>query len=221
MGGFFMGVLSNILDLFFPPKCIFCGKFLPKGTECLCEKCKKELPFTKGANVSQKGDFYDACVSPLLYEGDVRKSILRFKFKGATAYADCYGRLMAECIMAHLNGKFDLISWVPLSSKRARSRGYDQAMLLALAVALELDDVAVETLVKTANVQAQSTITDKEMRRTNVSGVYELKDKELIDGKRILLIDDIVTTGSTLSECARVLLMSGAESVVCATLARA
>ena len=138
-----------------------------------------------------------------------------------TAYADCYGRLMASCIREHLNGRFDLITWVPLSTKRAKARGYDQAMLLALAVALELDDVAVETLVKTTHIQAQSTITDKEMRRANVSGVYELRDKELINGKRILLIDDIITTGSTLAECARVLLMGGAESVVCATLARA
>lgn len=216
-----MGIFVNILDLLFPPKCVFCGKLLPKGTECLCDKCTAGLPFTKGAQVSQKGSFYDKCVSPFLYEGDVRKSILRFKFKGMTAYADCYGRLMASCIREHLSGRFDLITWVPLSTKRAKARGYDQAMLLALAVALELDDVAVETLVKTAHVQAQSTITDKEMRRANVSGVYELKDKELIDGKRVLLIDDIITTGSTLAECARVLLMSGAESVVCATLARA
>ncbi len=216
-----MGIILNILDLFFPPKCIFCGKFLQKGTDCLCEKCLKGLPFTKGAQATQKGDFYDECVSPLLYEGDVRKSILRFKFKGATAYADCYGKLMAACIREHLSGKYDLITWVPLSVKRAKTRGYDQAMLLALAVALELDDVAVETLVKTAHVQAQSTITDKETRRANVSGAYELKDKELIDGKRILLIDDIITTGSTLSECARMLLLSGAEAVVCATLARA
>jgi competence protein ComFC len=216
-----MGILSNILDLLFPPKCIFCGKLLPESAECACDKCSAALPFAKGAQISQKGDFFDECVSPLLYEGDVRKSILRFKFKGATAYADCYGKLLAECIRENLSGKYDMISWVPLSPKRAKDRGYDQAMLLALAVALELDDVAVETLVKTAHVQAQSTITGKEMRRANVSGVYELKDQELIEGKRILLIDDIITTGSTLSECARVLLMSGAEAVVCATLARA
>ncbi len=216
-----MGILSNILDLLFPPKCVFCGKLLQKSSDCQCEKCAGGLPFTKGAQMRQKGDFFDECVSPLRYEGDVRKSILRFKFKGATAYADCYGQIMAKCIKENLDGKFNLITWVPLSTKRAKTRGYDQAMLLALAVALQLDDVAVETLIKTAHVQAQSTITDKEMRRANVSGVYEIRDQELIEGKRILLIDDIITTGSTLSECARVLLMSGAESVVCATLARA
>jgi ComF family protein len=216
-----MSILSNILDLLFPPKCVFCGKFLKKGAECVCPACTGTLPFTKGANVTQKGDFFDVCVSPLLYEGDVRKSILRFKFRGSVAYADCYGRLLADCIRANLAGKYDMITWVPLSVKRARDRGYDQAMLLALAAALELDDVAVETLVKNTHIQAQSSIQNREMRRANVSGVYELKDRELIAAKHILLIDDIVTTGSTLSECARTLLMGGAESVVCATLARA
>jgi len=216
-----MSVLSNILDLLFPPKCIFCGKFLKKGADCLCPRCAETLPFTKGSAAVQKGNYFDVCVSPLMYEGDVRKSVLRFKFKGAVSYADCYGRLLADCIREHLSGKFDLITWVPLSVKRARDRGYDQAMLLALAVALALDDVAVETLVKKAHIQAQSSIEDREMRRANVSGVYELKDRELVEGKRILLIDDIITTGATLSECARTLLMGGAESVVCATLARA
>lgn len=216
-----MGVLSNILDLLFPPKCIFCGKFLKKGADCMCPNCAETLPFAKGAAAVQKGDYFDVCVSPLMYEGDVRKSVLRFKFKGSVSYAECYGKLLADCIREHLSGKYDLITWVPLSVKRARDRGYDQAMLLALAAALALDDVAVEILVKKAHVKAQSTIEDREMRRANVSGVYELKDRELVAGKRILLIDDIITTGATLSECARTLLMGGAESVVCATLARA
>jgi competence protein ComFC len=184
-----MSFLSDFLDLLFPPKCIFCGKFLKKGADCMCPACAEALPFTKGPDVSQKGDFFDLCVSPLFYEGDVRKSILRFKFKGAAAYADCYGRLLADCIRENLPGKWTLITWVPLSSKRARDRGYDQAMLLALAAALELGDVAVETLVKSTNVKAQSSIDDREMRRANVSGVYELKDRELIAGKNVLLIE--------------------------------
>jgi ComF family protein len=221
LGGLIMGILSNILDLFFPPKCIFCGKILNKAADCSCDSCRAELPYAKGSQISQTGNFFDICVSPLLYEGNVRKSILRFKFKGAVSYADCYGKLLADCIREQLAGKYDLISWVPLSAKRAKDRGYDQAMLLALAVALELDDVAVETLSKTQNIQAQSTIEDREQRRANVSGVYELIDPELVLGKRVLLIDDIITTGSTLSECARTLLQGGAEAVVCATLARA
>ncbi len=216
-----MGFLSNILDLFFPPKCVFCAKVLEAGTPCICNSCQNGLPYIKGADIRQKGRFFDECVSPLRYEGKVRSSILRFKFKGAVSYADCYGKLLADCIRDNLSGRYDLITWVPLSSRRARSRGYDQAMLLALAAALELDDVAVETLIKTSHIPAQSTIEDGEARRANVSGVFEIKDVELISGKRVLLIDDIITTGATLSESARILLQNGAESVICATLARA
>jgi predicted amidophosphoribosyltransferase len=84
-----------------------------------------------------------------------------------------------------LSGRYDLITWVPLSAKREKIRGYDQAMLLAYAVALELDDVAVETLRKHKDVQAQSSLEGKEKRRANVSGVYEVMEKELIAGKRI------------------------------------
>jgi len=93
-------------------------------------------------------------------------------------------------------------------------------MLLALATALELGDVAAETLIKPYDVQAQSELGGKEERSANISGAYVALDTEIIEGKRVLLIDDVVTTGSTLSECARVLLTAGAVKVMCATLAR-
>ena len=215
-----MAFFSGLLDLFFPPKCIFCGKVLKSGESSVCAKCLQVLPFTMGREAVQDGEYFNTCIAPLFYQDTVRKSIHRFKFGGAAGYADYYGAIMADCIREHYDGKYDLITWVPLSSQRAKSRGYDQAMLLALAVALELDDVAVETLSKTRDAQAQSELGGKEVRRANISGAYEVTDAELIDGRRILLIDDVVTTGSTLSECARILLLSGAESVMCAALAR-
>ena len=94
-------------------------------------------------------------------------------------------------------------------------------MLLACAAALELDSVAVETLRKDVEAEAQSTMGGKDQRKANISGAYSAADHELIAEKRILLIDDIVTTGSTLSECAKTLLLAGADSVVCAALAGA
>jgi len=168
----------------------------------------------------QDGEFYDFCISPLYYKDLVRKSILRFKFRGASSYAGTYGKLLADCIRDCPDASYDLISWVPLSSKRERSRGYDQAMLLALATALELDDVAVETLAKPHDVQAQSELGGRDERSANIFGAYAVTDAELIIGKRVLLIDDVVTTGSTLAECAKVLLSAGASKVVCAALAR-
>ena len=93
-------------------------------------------------------------------------------------------------------------------------------MLLAQAAALELQDVAVSTLDKVRNAEKQSGVGSAEKRRANISGAYRVADAELIQGRRILLIDDIVTTGATLSECARTLLEGGASQVVCATVAR-
>lgn len=214
-----MGFVAGLMDLVFPPRCAFCRKVLKRGEVGMCAVCGSQLPRTSHGD-SRTGDFFTVCVSPLFYEDQVRESILRFKFKEATGYTQLYGRLMAECVRRELEGRYDLITWVPLSSRRLKKRGYDQAMLLAMAAALELEDVAVETLVKHTDVPAQSGVGSQEKRRANISGVYRATDPELIQGKRILLIDDIITTGATLSECARVLRQAGAAEVLCCTLAR-
>jgi len=214
-----MGFLSSLLDLLFPPKCVFCGRILHDKEDQCCERCIESLPYTLNGG-RQDGVYYDYCVSPLYYKGAVRKSILRYKFNGASGYADTYGKILADCIRGNPDLGYDLISWVPLSSKRKRERGYDQAMLLALATALELGEVAVETLRKTRDVRAQSELGGAAERRENISGAYEAVDPELISGKCVLLIDDIVTTGSTLNECAGAVLSAGAAKVVCAALAR-
>lgn len=215
-----MSILSGILDLLFPPRCVFCRNILKRGESDFCSRCGENLPTCEGRDAVLDGEFFSKCVSPLYYECSVRDSLLRYKFKSAKGYVSCYGKILAHCIDEHFLGKYDLITWVPISDKRLKKRGYDQSMILAMATALELDDVAVETVKKTRDNPAQSGLDEKEERWANVSGAYEVTDIELIDGKRILLIDDIVTTGATLSECARTLLMAGAEEVMCATIAR-
>jgi len=214
-----MGFFTTLLDLLFPPKCVFCGKVLGKTDDGWCDKCTESLPYADNYGM-QSGDVFDFCVSPLYYTGVVRRSILRYKFRGASNYADVYSKFLAECILKSPDITYDIVSWVPLSDKRERSRGYDQAMLLAMATALELDDIAVETLKKPHDVRAQSELGDKVQRSANISGAFIASDTELINGKQILLIDDVVTTCSTLDECARVLLSAGAAGVVCAALAR-
>ncbi len=214
-----MAAFSAFLDILFPPRCVFCRRILRSGVAPICGLCRDTLPYTDGGG-EKHGDFFSVCVAPLYYEDDVRDSLLRFKFKDATGYSKAYGKLLADCIRTNLSGRYDLISWVPLSSRRLKERGYDQAMLLALATALELDDVAVSTLEKPLDVDKQSTIGSPEMRRANVSGAYRVVDGTLVEGKRVLLIDDIVTTGATLSECAKTLLAAGASEVLCAAIAR-
>lgn len=213
--------LDAILDLLFPPRCAFCKQLLKSGESGYCDDCQKKLPWLTGQEAEQKFEFVSLCVSPLRYQGDVRESIHRYKFEDRSGYAKAYGFLVAQCVTDHLSDRFDLITWVPLSSKRRKKRGYDQAMLLAKATAINLNSSAVETLRKVRNTDAQSSISDDSARRANVLGAYEVLAPEFINGKRILLVDDVVTTGSTLSECARVLRTFGAKDVVCASLARA
>lgn len=213
-----MGFISGIVDILFPGRCIFCHKFLSGSEKKICHRCEQGLPYV-GEDELINGEFFSGCASPLYYDGHVRESILRFKFKGRDEYAGYYGRLIADCVRRDLSGKYDIITWVPLSRERKKSRGYDQAMLICMAAALELDDVAVELLKKVVDAPAQSSLGESE-RRANILGAYEAADEELIEGRRVLLVDDVVTTGSTLSECARVLLDAGAVSVVCAALAR-
>ena len=217
------GPLSFVLDLFFPPKCVFCGKILDSGEHGygFCARCQRELPWLRDGQGELTGEFFSLCSAPLRYQDKVRDSIRRYKFSGRRGYYKVYGRLVAQCVSDHLAGRYDLITWVPLSPQRKRERGYDQSFLLASAAALELGEVAVETLRKARDTPAQSGLTEDAQRRANVLGAYTPVDRSLVEGKRVLLIDDVVTTGATLSECARMLRTMGAADVVCAALARA
>ena len=212
-------LVDGILDTLFPPKCAFCRRPLRRGESGMCGECAAGLP--RRSQPREPGpDFVEAVAAPLEYKDNVRAALLRYKFSGLTAYAGIFGRLVADCVRENLAGEYDLISWVPLSDERLRERGYDQAMLIAMAAALELGDVAAETLRKTRNAAPQSETGSSEERRVNIAGAYEVIDPELVEGRRILLIDDIITTGSTVSECARTLGLAGAESVVCAAAAK-
>ena len=214
-----MKLISYLLDLFFPRKCVFCRRLIERKDESICPKCKKELPYTENGGIL-KGNFFTFCVSPLYYENSVREALLRYKFYQLTVYAEPFGKLISECVAEYIDAQVDIISWVPLSKKRLRSRGYDQARLLAETVSCELGIPCVPVLRKKKDTAPQSRTGSAEKRKKNISGAYEVIDKNLIDGKTILLIDDIVTTGSTLAECARTLGRGGADKVYCAAVAR-
>ena len=203
----------DLLDFFFPRHCPFCGRIV--GKELLCGTCEKALPYCREVRTGSFG----RCAAPLYYEGAVREAILAFKFKGKLGAMDCFGRMMAETAAEHFSGAFDAITWVPVSRERLRKRGYDQARLLAASVCVDWHVAPQETLRKTVDNPAQSGLSDAAERRANVLGVYEAVHPDEIRGKRFLLIDDVLTTGSTLAECARVLREAGAADVLCLTLA--
>lgn len=213
-----MAKLDIVWDLLFPPKCPFCGTLLEKG-ELLCPGCQRDLPWLSGGEGEKPAEFTGGCVSPLRYEEKVRDAIRAYKFSGRSGRSGTFGLLLAQCVVDH-GVKADLVTWAPLSGKRLRKRGYDQAELLAKAVAGQLKLPLVRTLDK-REIPAQSGLQEEAARRANVLGAYALHPGAEVAGKRILLVDDVVTTGATLSECARILLTAGAEEVNCAALARA
>ena len=215
-----MEILKGILDLLYPPKCVFCGKILDDKENGVCHSCRDGISLAEGKEARSEGNYFQLCVSPFYYEGAVRESILRFKFGGMSGYAGAYAGYIAECIKENIKDEIDVMTWVPISRKRLRQRGYDQARLLCESVSQLLGMTAIETVVKVRDNEPQSGIDGAEKRRANVIGVYEVPDKSAVEGKTVLIIDDIHTTGSTLSECARTLLLAGAESVFCATIAK-
>lgn len=216
-----MKLLDDLLDLLFPPKCPFCQSILETPADPVCPACQKALPWLIGRAGERKVDFTRGCCSPMAYRGTVRKSIHRYKFSGVRAYARPFGLLMAQCVQDRPEMAPELITWAPLSRKRRRERGYDQGELLARAMAKRLGLPAAATLVKARHTQPQSGLDSAEARRANALGAYAILNGAEVAGKRVLLADDVVTSGATLSECARTLLEAGAECVWCVTLAQA
>ena len=183
----------------------------------ICVACERELPWTTEQEAVKSGPGGLRCAAPLWYEEKTRDALLRFKFQGASAAAKPLGEVLARCAAEQFGGDFDTVTWVPVSKKRLRKRGYDQSELLARAACRCWDTQPMRLLNKTVDNAVQSEIHDAAARRANVLGVYEAVGE--IEGKRILLIDDICTTGATLTECIRVLKDAGAADVVCAAVA--
>ncbi len=209
-----MKLREQVLDLLFPPKCPCCEGILEHPG--ICPVCQAVLPRREGVRKLEHGLM---CAAPLWYEGSVRQAMLRFKFACTPTAAEPLGRLLGECAAEEFSGEFDVVTWVPVSRKRRRQRGFDQAELLARSACKLWDTKPVRLLTKTVDNPAQSGISDPAARRANVLGVYDAINADKIAGHRVLLVDDICTTGATLCACARKLREAGAESVVCAAVA--
>jgi len=208
-----------MLRLLFPRKCMLCRKLLRRGELDLCPACREETEPWR--DPKRKYQFLDSFTAVWYYEGYVRSSILRFKFYRATHLAGGFGRRLALRLQDRFPEDFDLVTWVPVSTLRKLRRGYDQSALLAKALGKELGTEPVSTLKKIRNNKTQSSLRDSAHRRANVLGVYRVVNADAVRGKRVLLVDDVFTTGATAGECARMLLTAGAKEVHCAAIAAA
>lgn len=208
-----------MLSVLFPPKCTLCRQLLSRQESDLCHFCWENAPVFRRAKSNIP--FIAQWTAVWYYKDDVRKSIQRFKFGSARRYADVYARLLAVKLQQSLQEDYDILTWVPVSALRQLKRGYDQSELLARALGREFGRKAVRTLRKTRHTPPQSGIREAAQRRANVLGAYKALHQEQFAGKRILLVDDVVTTGATASECARILLTAGAKEVIFAAVAAA
>lgn len=212
-----MKLKETVISLLYPKKCPFCTRLIDEKAD-MCVRCEKKLPFIPSSLQPRKSDFVDECYSVFYYREIVQDSILRYKFGHATGYSSIYGKFLRKCIDEN-SISCDIISWVPLSRKRLRKRGYDQAKLLADECAVYYGTRSEAVLRKVRDTKAQSGIPDAKTRKANVKGAYIVKDDSDVAGKIILLLDDVVTTSATVSECAKMLKQAGAARVIVLSVA--
>ena len=215
-----MAIWDSILDILFPPRCKFCGALLDKSSLDPCRKCEKADFWLTPAQAVAPGTEVSRCVCAVWYQDPLRTEISRFKFQNHPDHAKAYGPVLAKQIRFFLPGAYDCITWVPVSEGTLKKRGYDQAQLLAEETAKALGAQAVPLLEKIKNTPAQSSLTDGRKRESNVAGVYKVPDPKLVKGQRVLVIDDIRTTGATLEEAARTLRKAGASQILAAAFCR-
>jgi ComF family protein len=244
----YAGILSSlraatggILDLVYPRSCTCCSAPAPEGGRYLCWDCMATLPFIQDPYCSICGDPFDGAIthdfvcgwceanqpafeiarSALRYRGHVAHLLQSFKYQHATYLAADLGMILAGCVRAHLlTGGLDAIAYVPLHPRKARSRSYNQARLLAEYLSRDLEIPVERNALRRVRWTSTQTRLRAEARRQNVEGAFVTPIPDWVQGRRWLLVDDVMTTGATVAACAKVLCDAGATRVVVATLAR-
>ena len=207
--------MDFILSLFFPPKCPYCLKSISRGL-AECPVCRAGFPKYPKIEPIPSGEI---CVAPFYYDMAVRKAIVNFKFNGKKFNAKSLSLAVSSAVeKVYKDMDFELVASVPLSVERQRERGFNQSEIIAKNVAKHFGKPYIPLLKKTRNNPEQHKLSSKE-REKNVIGVYSVIDSERVKGKKILLVDDVATTGNTLAECCRMLKKSGADRILCAAIA--
>lgn len=223
---------SYILDLLFPNRCPFCGGFIPYNFLC-CEECFSEILWAdehicrkcgkpkRPHCLCKESPEYSLCAPAAYYSGIVKEGIYSLKFKNNLNTAVIFGRaLRDELSEMGVLQSIDIAVPVPMSPRQKRTRGYNQAEELAKHITSGTDiPVRTDLIQRRFSKTAQHTLSEEERKQkagqiycTNQSGTP-------LSGMTVLLIDDVLTTGSTLNACSKLLLQLGAERVICAAAA--
>ena len=215
--------LIFLFDIVYPKQCAICGK---TGKDILCDKCYNNEIYIKIQNECRIDKYKDKSFKEHIYlfkyNGIIRDLLLDYKFNDKSYLCDFFLKIILknEKICRKIK-KYDIMIPVPIHKKRKKQRGYDQSLLIARKIVKSFEklELITDCLIKQKHTLQQSLLT-KEERKQNVNKVYKIQNKEKIYNKRIVLFDDIYTTGSTANECARLLKESGAKEILVFTLAK-
>jgi len=202
-----MKIFNKILAVLFPQKCLGCKK----ENEILCPDClgkinRPDTPYLNGIHIA--ANYQDLVL---------KKALWMLKYQGVKQLAKPLAKLILERVWKKLETENWLIVPIPLSKNKLRRRGYNQAELIARELSA---NVRADILFKKFHTKSQVEVKDKEERLANIVGSFEIKNHQTIMGKKIILIDDVLTTGATMSEAKKVLKKAGAKKVAGVVVAR-
>lgn len=230
MKGTLYRLWDRLICAVFPCRCPYCGTVLSPQEFC-CADCLQNLPkiehpicpfcghSKEDCTCKKKKAYYSAITAPFYYEETILKAVHRLKFENKDFVADTFAKDMAEAVkLSFPIDEIDLIAFVPFSKKQTRERLYNPSEVLARALSKELSIPCEAILLKLFETKTQHNL-KSDARSGNVLGVYEVEEHADIEDKTVLLVDDIKTTGATLSECAKMLKLRGAKCVYAATFA--
>lgn len=206
---------NRFLSIFMPNRCPYCMEIISSHmTECAA--CRVHFPLSPRIEPVPSGA---VCAAPFTYDATVREAMIRYKFQHKKTYADSFAGAVARVVSeVYKDMRIDVVTAVPLSAQSLQERGYNQSELVARKAGNLLNIRYEALLLKNKQNRVQHELNYEE-RITNVQGVYIAPRPANVLGKTILLVDDIMTTGSTLSECCRVLKRNGAKRVLCVVVA--
>ena len=234
--------LNDVSDVIFPPQCLGCAEILhPQNGKIFCPACKEKIKFITGdicpvcgtifpdspaknhlcGNCLENKTYFSCARAVVSYETIILHAIHQFKYGNNISVGALLASFMADFSFQDVNfTDYSLIVPVPLHIKRLRDRGFNQALILARAIAKKRQIPVNFSMLKRHKFTLTQTGLNKTERKQNIKGAFEVSDKKIIAGKNVILVDDVCTTGATINECAKTLLKAGAQKVTVLTLAR-
>lgn len=217
-----MNFIKSLLNFVFPLECKVCGRPLEAGNQTyICSECLKKIGFIKEPYYFKGKHYFKSIYSVGLYQGVLREAILLLKYQGVKGLIPPLGKMLLEYCEKKIDFfSFDLIIPVPLFRSKKREREFNQAETFARIISKHYSlPISNGNLLRIRDTRKMSSLNPEE-RRKNVKNAFIVREKEKIRNKRILLTDDICTTGATVDECSKVLIAVGAKEVTVLTLAK-